>query len=182
MSNVRPTFAKRNRETSLKDKARIKEERRAAKRQEVRTVKGPEIAWDEAVREIDSDPALGPATNEHSAAPAPKPIAPAAAAPKPIAASPSKPTAALSSKPTAALPSKPTAALPSKPTAALPSKPTAAPAPMATSSPAGRFAAARAPALIRSVVRRHDCGLGRLLLAAEVAIAEHVERRHDEQR
>src|SRR5580698_2791893 len=84
MSNVRPTFAKRNRETSLKDKARIKDERRAAKRQEVRTVKGPEIAWDEAVREIDSDPTLGPATNEHSSAPAPKPTA----------AAPSKPTAA----------------------------------------------------------------------------------------
>jgi hypothetical protein len=119
MSNVRPTFAKRNRETSLKDKARIKDERRAAKRQEVRTVKGPEIAWDEAVREIDSDPTLGPATNEHSSAPAPKP------------------TAAAPSKPMAAAPSKPMAAAPSKPMAAAPSKPTAAPAPMATSSSSG---------------------------------------------
>src|SRR5580698_2819749 len=117
MSNVRPTFAKRNRETSLKDKARIKDERRAAKRQEVRTVKGPEIAWDEAVREIDSDPTLGPATNEHSAAPS-----------KPMAAAPSKPMAAAPSKPMAAAPSKPMTTSPSKPTAA------PAPAPMATSS------------------------------------------------
>lgn len=49
MSNQRGTFAKRKRETDLKDKARQKEERRAAKRGEVRVTKGPEIAWDQAV-------------------------------------------------------------------------------------------------------------------------------------
>ncbi len=49
MSNQRGTFAKRKRETDLKDKARAKDERRAAKRSEVRTTKGPEIAWDQAV-------------------------------------------------------------------------------------------------------------------------------------
>ena len=55
MSTARSTFSKRNREASLKEKARIKEERRAAKRGEVRTSKGPEIAWDEAVHAVDSD-------------------------------------------------------------------------------------------------------------------------------
>jgi hypothetical protein len=49
MSNQRGTFAKRQREADLKDKARAKQERRAAKRAEVRTTKGPQIAWDEAV-------------------------------------------------------------------------------------------------------------------------------------
>jgi hypothetical protein len=47
MTNPRGTFAKRKREMDLKDKARAKEERRAAKRGEVRTTKGPEIAWDQ---------------------------------------------------------------------------------------------------------------------------------------
>lgn len=55
MANQRGTFAKRQREMELKDKARAKEARRVAKRGEQRTTKGPEIAWDEAVREIDSD-------------------------------------------------------------------------------------------------------------------------------
>lgn len=63
MANQRGTFAKRQREMELKDKARAKEARRAAKRGEQRTTKGPEIAWDEAVREIDSDiETLGPST------------------------------------------------------------------------------------------------------------------------
>ncbi len=58
MSNQRATFAKRQREADLRDKARAKQERRAAKRTEVRVTKGPEIAWDEAVRPVDSaDPA-----------------------------------------------------------------------------------------------------------------------------
>jgi len=49
MANPRGTFAKRKREMDLKDKAKAKEERRAAKRAEVRDTKGPQIAWDEAV-------------------------------------------------------------------------------------------------------------------------------------
>lgn len=62
MSNQRATFAKRQREADLRDKARAKQERRAAKRAEVRVTKGPEIAWDEAVRPVDSDaPAADPA-------------------------------------------------------------------------------------------------------------------------
>jgi hypothetical protein len=55
MSNQRATFAKRQREADLRDKARAKQERRAAKRAEVRVTKGPQIAWDEAVRPADSD-------------------------------------------------------------------------------------------------------------------------------
>jgi hypothetical protein len=49
MSNQRGTFAKRQREMELKDRARAKEERRAARRSEPRISKGPEIAWEEAV-------------------------------------------------------------------------------------------------------------------------------------
>ena len=55
MSNQRGTFAKRQREGELKDRARAKQARRAAKRAEVRTTKGPEIAWDEAVYPVVSD-------------------------------------------------------------------------------------------------------------------------------
>ena len=60
MSNQRATFAKRQREMELKDKAKAKEERRAAKRNEVRATKGPEIAWDEAVRPVEGDTAPPP--------------------------------------------------------------------------------------------------------------------------
>jgi hypothetical protein len=48
MSNQRPSFAKRDREMKLKDKARQKAERRAARRSEVRTGHGPPIAADES--------------------------------------------------------------------------------------------------------------------------------------
>ena len=53
MSTQRSTFAKRRREMDLKDKARAKIERRAAKRTETRSTKGPPIAWD-AVSEADT--------------------------------------------------------------------------------------------------------------------------------
>jgi len=62
MSNRQGTFAKRQRETDLKDKARAKRERRAAKKDEVRPTKGPQIAWDEAVTETDSGEAPAPVT------------------------------------------------------------------------------------------------------------------------
>jgi hypothetical protein len=45
MGNQRGTFAKRQRETDLKDRARQKAERRAAKRDEVSINKGPQIDW-----------------------------------------------------------------------------------------------------------------------------------------
>ena len=55
MSNQRATFAKRQREQELKDKARAKEARRA-QRAERRTDSngGPQIAWDEAVRAVET--------------------------------------------------------------------------------------------------------------------------------
>jgi hypothetical protein len=72
MSNQRGTFAKRQREGELKDRARAKQARRAAKRAEVRTTKGPQIAWDEAVYPVTSDeasPGLDPVTATDDDAP-----------------------------------------------------------------------------------------------------------------
>jgi hypothetical protein len=54
MGNQRPSFAKRQREADLKDKARAKRERRTAKAAETPGTKGPAIAWDEAVRYVES--------------------------------------------------------------------------------------------------------------------------------
>lgn len=49
MANQRGTFAKRNREMKLKDRAKEKAERRAARKAESPGgTKGPQIAWDEA--------------------------------------------------------------------------------------------------------------------------------------
>ena len=45
MANQRGTFAKRQREMDLKDKARAKNERRAQKKDENRSTKGPQIDW-----------------------------------------------------------------------------------------------------------------------------------------
>ncbi|HLL24615.1 MAG TPA: hypothetical protein VK427_20930 [Kofleriaceae bacterium] len=53
MANQRGTFAKRNREMKLKDRAREKAERREARsNQPSDGQKGPPIAWDEAVRPV----------------------------------------------------------------------------------------------------------------------------------
>jgi len=52
MANRRDTFAKRQRESDLKERARAKEARRVAKRSEVRTVKGPEIATSSEVQAL----------------------------------------------------------------------------------------------------------------------------------
>src|SRR5687768_16942407 len=49
MSNRKATFAKRQRETELKDHARIKDERRNARRSETKVSKGPEIDWGQAI-------------------------------------------------------------------------------------------------------------------------------------
>jgi hypothetical protein len=55
MANRKATFAKRQRETDLKDRAKQKDDRRSQKRVEVREVKGPQIAWDEAVHAVTTD-------------------------------------------------------------------------------------------------------------------------------
>lgn len=84
MANRKATFAKRQRETDLKDRAKAKDARRAQKRNEVSENKGPQIAWDEAVRAVTSDelPSLGTAnqrpeaTPDDTAGPAGPPAAP----------------------------------------------------------------------------------------------------------
>jgi len=59
MSSQRPSFAKRDREMRLKDKARAKAERRAARRAQVRDGTGPPIA-------AADDPA-GPMSSDNTA-------------------------------------------------------------------------------------------------------------------
>jgi hypothetical protein len=49
MANQQATFSKRRREQELQERARAKQERRAARRNGPRTASGPQIAWDEAV-------------------------------------------------------------------------------------------------------------------------------------
>jgi len=60
MANRKATFAKRQRETDLKDRAKQKEDRRTQKRGEVREAKGPQIAWDEAVYAVTTSDDLPP--------------------------------------------------------------------------------------------------------------------------
>lgn len=67
MANQRGTFAKRNREMKLKDRAREKAERRAQRKSDTGGTKGPQIAWDEAggVGSLESvDPAPAPPTDD----------------------------------------------------------------------------------------------------------------------
>lgn len=56
MSSQRATFAKRQREQELKDRARQKDARRAvrAERRSDPNIRGPQIAWDEAVRAVET--------------------------------------------------------------------------------------------------------------------------------
>ena len=61
--NRKATFAKRQRETDLKDHARSKEARRVARKDSSRTGKGPEIAWDQAVYPTADNPDDAPVTN-----------------------------------------------------------------------------------------------------------------------
>jgi hypothetical protein len=73
MANQRGTFAKRNREMKLKDRAREKAERRATRSGEKRDSKGPEIAWDqpggtENAAIAETAPAPAPATPSPSPA------------------------------------------------------------------------------------------------------------------
>lgn len=68
MANRKATFAKRQREQTLKDKAREKKERRTARRSEVRVEKGPGIAWDQAfVPPSPDDPPAPPPTDDNDA-------------------------------------------------------------------------------------------------------------------
>jgi len=128
MANRKATFAKRQRETDLKDRAKQKDERRSQKRGEVRDVKGPQIAWDEAVYATTSSdelPSLDNANQEQppddgaEAADGPTPSGPPAAAappastataPAPVAPAPrtaSAPISGTAAKPTTPSPSAP---------------------------------------------------------------------------
>lgn len=69
MANQRGTFAKRQREMDLKDKARAKEARRAAKKDEQRSTKGPQIAWDQPGGAIDNGAIDSPATPDAATPP-----------------------------------------------------------------------------------------------------------------
>lgn len=89
--NRKATFAKRQRETDLKDHARSKEARRVARKDSSRTGKGPEIAWDEAVYPTAENPDDAPVTNAGAQVPASgTTAAPPAPAPAPNAASHAK--------------------------------------------------------------------------------------------
>ena len=68
--NRKATFAKRQRETDLKDHARSKEARRVARKDGSRTGKGPEIAWDQAVYPTAENPDDAPVTNAGAVVPA----------------------------------------------------------------------------------------------------------------
>jgi hypothetical protein len=69
MANQRGTFAKRQREMELKDKARAKNERRNQKKDENRTTKGPQIAWDQPGGMAPDAPAPVPGTVQPSLVP-----------------------------------------------------------------------------------------------------------------
>jgi hypothetical protein len=89
MANQRGTFAKRQREADLKEKARAKLARRMAKRSEVRTTKGPEmgeavVLEDEPFDDIGSDEAGSDEAASDEVAPAARPTTavPTAAVPR----------------------------------------------------------------------------------------------------
>jgi len=73
MSNRKATFAKRQRESDLKDAARQKEQRLAQRRSQPKTSKGPEIDWGAAVDTsnvvIDDVIATGPGAPDASGNP-----------------------------------------------------------------------------------------------------------------
>lgn len=140
MANRKATFAKRQRETDLKDRAKQKEDRRSQKRGEVRDSKGPQIAWDEAVHAVTTSDDLPPLASANQgeqgdevadaqdAAVAPPagspPVAPAPVAPQsrpatavaPVAAAapsaPNRPTSPAKTGPIAKPASSPTPAAP----------------------------------------------------------------------
>jgi hypothetical protein len=110
MGDRKATFAKRQRESDLKDRARQKEARRQERRTSGPKVnKGPEIAWDELVRyeesptipEVTPDPEGAPAAAAAPPAPpTPAPARPVPASPRPAPAPAPAPTPAPRPTPT----------------------------------------------------------------------------------
>lgn len=135
MANRKATFAKRQRETDLKDRAKQKDDRRNQKRGEVRDVKGPAIAWDEAVYAVTTpdDPPL--AVDADAAALEARPDGPTR---------PSDAAGDGAARPAAAAPTTPAPSAPAV-------KPAAAPAISGTASPGKPAASAAAPASPRRV-------------------------------
>jgi hypothetical protein len=124
MANRKATFAKRQRETDLKDRAKQKDERRSQKRGEVRDVKGPQIAWDEAVYATTSSDEL-PSLDNANQAQAPAADDSAEAAEGPTASGP--PAGAAPNAPPNAAPAGRTASAPISGTAAKPTTPSPSP-------------------------------------------------------
>jgi hypothetical protein len=91
MSNRKATFAKRQRESDLKDHAKSKKERQMNRRSQPRVGKGPEIAWDQAV-DITTTPYVDGMGSP--AAVAPLPAGPAGPANGPSTASATAPAPA----------------------------------------------------------------------------------------
>ena len=143
MANRKATFAKRQRETDLKDRAKQKEDRRTQKRGEVRDSKGPTIAWDEAVYAVttpDELPSLDVANQEEKAGEeiADGPTVPGAAAQAapgstgPTATAAGAPAAtAAAGAPAAGAPAAPAARTNSAPIAGAAGKPATSPSPAA---------------------------------------------------
>ena len=98
MANRKATFAKRQRETDLKDRARAKDARRSQRRNEASDTKGPHIAWEEAVHAVSTNelPSLTMANQKReagseevpAAAPPPTPDVPVIPAASPDPATP----------------------------------------------------------------------------------------------
>jgi translation initiation factor IF-2 len=150
MANRKATFAKRQRETDLKDRAKQKDDRRNQKRGEVRDVKGPAIAWDEAVYAVTTPDDPPPAVDPDAVVPEERPDGPTRPGDAPARAAGDGPAraAAPAAAPAAAAPA---AAAPVTPAPSAPAVKSAA-APAISGAAAGKPAAsAAAPASPRRV-------------------------------
>lgn len=146
MSNRKATFAKRQRESDLKDHAKAKNQRREERRGSVnKDTKGPEIAWDQAVNitvapyydALVPDPPAEPA-----AEPGPAGSVTPAGAPGAPGAAPGGPTAGAAPAPSAGQ----SGAAAGKPAAGAKSgRPPAGPGPSAPPPPSAAPAQPRKP-------------------------------------
>jgi len=145
MANRKATFAKRQRETDLKDRAKQKEDRRTQKRGEVRVDKGPQIAWDEAVYAVTTPDEPVSMESGGQADAGAGDAEDAARTPSPASA----PSYSSSSNPAAS--PAPAAADVGPAAASAPTKPSAAPVKSGPSSASGKPATSPSPAAPRRV-------------------------------
>jgi hypothetical protein len=148
MANRKATFAKRQRETDLKDRAKQKDDRRNQKRGEVRVDKGPAIAWDEAVYAVTTPDEPPVAVDPDAVVPEVRPDGPTRPGDGAARASGDGPARSAASP--AAASAAPVAAAPVTPA---PSAPAAKPAaaPVISGAATGKPASASAPATPRRV-------------------------------